>query len=115
LTKPKTSNHYYQRYFLFKLTAVAAIVIVAIFFWTNRENQIVPTLEISGIETKNVTAVQQRIILPDSSEVMLDPGAWIITSDEYGQKKRSVYLNGKAFFDVKHNPELPFFVFTGEL
>lgn len=114
LTKPKTSNHF-PRHFLLKLTAVAAIVIVAIFFWTNIENQTVPALAISGIETKNVTAVQQRILLPDSSEVMLDPGALIIVSDKYGQKKRSIYLDGQAFFNVKHNPQLPFFVFTGEL
>lgn len=69
----------------------------------------------SGIESRNATVFQQRIILPDSSIVVLEPGASIVANEDYGKSTRMVFLTGEAFFEVQSNPQIPFLVYIGEL
>ncbi|QHV96537.1 FecR family protein [Spirosoma endbachense] len=68
-----------------------------------------------GIETKNVADSRQTTVLPDGSIVVLGKNASITTDVSYGKQTRTVYLTGEAFFDVKHNTQLPFLVHVGEL
>ncbi len=68
-----------------------------------------------GIESRNTTVSRQRIVLPDSSMVILEPGASIVAGENYGEGTRTVYLTGEAFFEVRRDPQLPFFVYAGEL
>lgn len=53
------------------------------------------------------------VMLPDSSTVVLHPG----TSIRYATngRVREVYLNGEAFFDVKHKTANPFVIYTGKI
>lgn len=68
-----------------------------------------------GIESRNTTVSRQRIALPDSSMVILEPGASIVAGENYGEGTRTVYLTGEAFFEVRRDPQQPFFVYAGEL
>lgn len=49
----------------------------------------------------NSGTVEQHIVLPDSSEVMLYPGATLAYSDKGADKVRTARLKGKAFFKVR--------------
>jgi len=70
---------------------------------------------ISGLATYNSSTTSKRVTLSDSSIVTLEEGASITVDDNFGIKNRVVRLNGEAHFDIQHNPQLPFLVYTGEL
>lgn len=71
--------------------------------------------EPAGIETKNTTVSRQKIVLPDSSTVVLEAGAMIVADERYGKETRIVHLKGEGYFEVKPNAQIPFLVYTGEL
>jgi ferric-dicitrate binding protein FerR (iron transport regulator) len=61
----------------------------------------------------NATQETLITILPDSSKVSLEPGSTM--KFLYNSTERTVALNGEAFFEVTHNPEVPFFVHANEV
>lgn len=81
----------------------AGIVTYYQFFENARENYKI--FEAAYGERKNVQ-------LPDGSFVTLNSGSSIKIADNFGSTAREVCLKGEAFFDVKHNPALPFIVHT---
>ena len=72
---------------------------------------------------KNVTGngspheKENRVIfLPDGSAVYLSPGSKLNYPSTFdGLKKREVFLQGEAFFDIKHNATHPFVVHSGKV
>lgn len=58
---------------------------------------------------------RKSIQLLDGSAVMLNAGSNIRISDHYGVSNREIFLEGEAFFDVKHSKKLPFIVHTKAL
>jgi ferric-dicitrate binding protein FerR (iron transport regulator) len=61
----------------------------------------------------NATQETLITILPDSSKVSLEPGSTM--KFLYNSTERTVALKGEAFFEVTHNPEVPFFVHANEV
>jgi ferric-dicitrate binding protein FerR (iron transport regulator) len=54
--------------------------------------------------------------LPDGSTVIVDSGSKLTYPPSFDQlEKREVYLEGQAFFDIKHDPSKPFIVHTGHI
>jgi transmembrane sensor len=96
---------------------VAASLLVLVLFFTakNRGGEEQRDLIVKGIETKNIGHSKHQVTLPDGSIVVLEENASIITEENYGVHRRSVYLTGEAFFDIKRNPKVPFLVHSGEL
>jgi len=60
---------------------------------------------------------QNRFIrLPDGSTVIVSAGSKLNYPSSFdGSVNREVYLEGQAFFDIKHNPAKAFIVHTGKL
>jgi len=52
------------------------------------------------------------VILPDGTQVWLNARSNLKYSNRFNQKERKVELQGEAFFDVIHNPDIPFLVDT---
>jgi len=69
----------------------------------------------SYTEIRNPDGQHSRILLPDGSIVHLGGGSQIKYSKALTGKNRIVYLNGEAFFEVKHLVERPFVVTSGEI
>jgi len=63
---------------------------------------------------KELAANTGRIetILPDGSRITLNTGAVIRYPEHFQGKKRSVSLEGEAYFDVAHNASQPFIIAT---
>ena len=61
----------------------------------------------------NTTKGTLITMLPDSSKVSLEPGSTM--KFIYNSTERTVSLKGEAFFEVTHNPEIPFFVHANEV
>ncbi len=92
-----------------KLTAAVAVVILAGYFiLKNNDHARKEGLKIFAAaygERKNFQ-------LPDGSVVILNAGSKMHINERYGISTRDIYLEGEAFFDVKHNKALPFIVHT---
>jgi len=114
------------------IQAVAAavfigIILSAFFLYNNRAKDKQPTnyvIEQSNnkpkADTNIVTATHKNdnrvIFLADGSVVFLSPGSVLNYPSTFdGKKKREVYLQGQAFFDIKHNAARPFIVHTGKV
>ncbi|WP_080905397.1 FecR family protein [Parabacteroides sp. Marseille-P3160] len=57
---------------------------------------------------------KSEFYLEDSTKVILNKNSRLVYSDRYGEKIRSVELEGEAYFEVVKNPELPFEVNFGD-
>lgn len=60
---------------------------------------------------------EHRLIrLPDGSLVIINAGSKFNYPSTFdGLAKREVYLEGQAYFDIKHNADKPFIIHTGQL
>jgi transmembrane sensor len=58
---------------------------------------------------------RKNIQLSDGTIVNLNAGSVLRMDPAYGISTREIYLEGEAFFDVKHNRKLPFIVHTDEM
>ena len=56
-----------------------------------------------------------EIILPDSSQVMLNAGSTIRFRSDYNSNNRDIQLQGEGYFKVAKNENLPLIVNTGNL
>lgn len=56
-----------------------------------------------------------QIVLPDSTTVTLNAESELVFPSRFGSATREVTLEGEAFFQVRHNAEVPFIVHTEQL
>jgi transmembrane sensor len=52
-------------------------------------------------------------LLPDGSVVTLNKNSSLWYNYDFNRESRDIILQGEAYFEVEHNPQLPFRVFTG--
>jgi ferric-dicitrate binding protein FerR (iron transport regulator) len=57
----------------------------------------------------------QKITLPDGSEVWLNAGSRLRYANAFIQKERDVFLDGEAYFKIKHDGAHPFVVHAGNV
>ncbi|MEL6132375.1 MAG: FecR domain-containing protein [Bacteroidota bacterium] len=62
------------------------------------------------ITIHNQDFVQQKIVLPDESEVYLAPDAVLSYPSTFDGDQRNIQFKGKGFFDIQKRPEQPFVV-----
>ena len=58
---------------------------------------------------------RSEIMLADGTHIWLNSGSQLSYPTEFMSDSRKVYLSGEAFFDVKPNPEKPFYVITRDI
>jgi ferric-dicitrate binding protein FerR (iron transport regulator) len=58
---------------------------------------------------------KSQLILPDGTKVWLNAGSRMAFPNKFSGKKREVFLEGEAYFEVTHNANLPFFVNTKDI
>jgi ferric-dicitrate binding protein FerR (iron transport regulator) len=98
------------------VTSLAACLLLVLLF-NVRTTEITDSksANASGMEMKNMTLVDQKVLLKDGSLVILKPKSSLIYSKDFNIKKREVFLIGQAFFKVKRNVTKPFVVHSGDL
>ncbi|WP_026768497.1 FecR family protein [Asinibacterium sp. OR53] len=97
----------------FQLTAAVVILALAVYYFNFISNNHTP--KESAKQFATAYGERKNFQLPDGSFVVLNGGSKIKITDAYGVKARDIYLEGEAFFDVKHNKELPFIVHTSAM
>ena len=65
-----------------------------------------------SFEYNNNSDGEQRIVLSDGSEVVLEKNSRLTYAANFSSGKREVYLEGNAFFNITRNPARPFIVYT---
>lgn len=88
-----------------------AICTIGIFFMRNEsaKNETV-------VAKVNQQKINRLVRLPDGSTVIISSGSKLNYPSSFdGLARREVYLEGQAFFDIKHNASKPFIVHTGQL
>jgi transmembrane sensor len=60
-----------------------------------------------------VGAERAELRLSDGTRVRIGPRSRLRVASDYGADRRDVYLEGEAYFDVKHDERAPFTVFAG--
>lgn len=58
---------------------------------------------------------KSQLILEDGTRVWLNAGSRMAFPTKFGNKKREVFLEGEAYFEVAHNKNLPFWVNTSDI
>jgi transmembrane sensor len=64
---------------------------------------------------KTVTGETKHIKLPDGTTVWLNAQSTLKYSSAFNREDRQVYLDGEAFFDVKHDQDKPFEIHSGKV
>jgi len=101
---------------IIRLAKIAAVLLLPIFSALLTYTYLFPTeTPITLIECFAPDKEQKKITLSDGSIVTLNSGSIIIYPEEQNGQQRYVYLNGEAYFDVSHNPDIPFIVKTGDI
>jgi len=73
------------------------------------------TLKSEVFERVNKSDKTEIYYLSDSTRVVLYPASRLSFTRDYGKENRTVYLSGKAVFDVSKDPLKPFFVYANEI
>lgn len=111
-TKEVTSSNH-RPWINFISFAAILLIILSTGFYFFRNEPVKPANSIS----RQTTIKENRLIqLPDGSTVILRPGAKLNYPSSFdGLAKREVYLDGQAYFDIKHNSLKQFIIHTGKL
>lgn len=101
---------------LFKgFVAACFLGMVVSLFWFYSSGEQKP-LSSAVVELIKITAPpgqRTHLQLPDSTQVVLNAGSTLSYPSQFADSSRTVTLEGEAFFDVYHNPQLSFRVHSG--
>ncbi|MCF3112204.1 FecR domain-containing protein [Niabella sp. CC-SYL272] len=94
--------------------AAAALVVLTVGTMLWMLNQ--KTNGLAALKTVAATehGSKSKLTLPDGSVVHMNTNSNLSYGAGFGQRTREVYLTGEAFFEVAHNPDIPFIVHTSE-
>jgi transmembrane sensor len=105
--------------YLIAATLVAAVAGLAWIFSSGAGSLPIPDTIAWGqnsgfIQTTNPTQHPMRLMLSDSTEVIVSPGSSLRYPSKFPDSARMVYLDGEASFSVTHRGQ-PFLVRTGDM
>ncbi|QEH41314.1 FecR family protein [Chitinophaga sp. XS-30] len=98
--------------------AVAAVLgIIMTTLWIQRDEQ--PGAEGAPEESRlaytSKAGERKSFQLPDGTKVMLNAGSTLFLEDSFNTAKRSLTLEGEAFFDVAQHASMPFVIHTSAM
>ncbi|MBD1362660.1 FecR domain-containing protein [Mucilaginibacter sp. ZT4R22] len=113
--KQHTAPSFTARYSWLKYAAIF-IMVTGIGAWLLLERQPKETLgQIALVEKYNPRGQRTRITLQDSSVVYLGADSRLRYPELLNGSTREIFLEGEAFFEVKHDVKHPFIVHTGKV
>jgi ferric-dicitrate binding protein FerR (iron transport regulator) len=128
LTEPDSANSSSGKYIMFKkkvktpvlVVLLATILMLSAALWLMRQDMFLRNTKhrkaaIALTKKFSERSEQKYLLLPDSTEVWLNAASSLEFPDEFNSGKREVLLSGEAFFKVKHAPNKPFIIHTGEV
>ncbi|WP_372950561.1 FecR family protein [Mariniphaga sp.] len=105
--KPVKNNH-----FIYKIAVVVLLLIslgLSGIFFMGQQNT--PTLH----EYHSYSNEVNQFVLSDGTKVWLNSDSYLLTMEPFNGEFRLARLYGEAYFEVAHNPKLPFIIKTPSL
>ncbi len=84
-------------------------------------DQVIDLSKVDGADDSRMNEVvipfgkKSQLILEDGTKVWLNAGSRMAFPTRFSGKKREVFLDGEAYFEVAHNNDKPFLVNTSEI
>ncbi len=106
-----------MRYAASVMLLIGLALVLGRFYWNGSRGTDVTDAVPAGewIVAANHGNTPKNVVLPDGSEVLLDPAASLKYHPDTSTGERVTYLEGSAFFKVTRNPSKPFLVYTDDL
>jgi len=102
--------------FWIKLLQIAAVAVVAFGLGMFAVQMTKPAAQKEAVPVFSEHIVplgaKAQVVLPDGTKVWLNAGSSLKYSQNYNHEIREVQLQGEAYFDVKPNKQIPFWVIT---
>ncbi|KQS33132.1 FecR family protein [Dyadobacter sp. Leaf189] len=111
----------FQRSLPWLAAAASVLLIAGTWFFISKESQseTFAAAETDNrnelVEIRNTSGKAHPFTLEDGSVVTLKKNSSLSYPSHFGNKNRTVYLHGEAFFQIKRNTAKPFIVSTGNL
>ncbi|MBP1613709.1 MAG: anti-sigma factor [Bacteroidetes bacterium] len=100
---------YYMECLRIVATIVITLIISSLYFATPDEEDEI------AMQTVTVPYGQRvNLLLSDGTNVWLNSGTKMSYPQIFAKKRRDIYLDGEAYFEVSHNKEKPFLVHTNQ-
>jgi transmembrane sensor len=111
-------NRSFRHYFI-RVAAILLIPVLAYGLYMTFKYQSVKKAQSSGLQTYNevfssVDAIT-KVTLPDGSNVWLNHSSSLRYPSFFQANSRIVELKGEGYFEVAHNPDVPFIVKAGDI
>lgn len=90
--------------------AAACLALALVIPFSRSGESAEPVAEVVMKEVTAANGTHTRVRLPDGSIVTLNAGSTLSYSTVFNIKNRNVSLEGEGYFEVMHNPDLPFVV-----
>ncbi len=97
-----------------KLAAILIIPVILFFVYYTWIRKPVPK-NIDYTEAIVPMGQKSEIVLPDSTHIWLNSASHLRYPVKFGSATREVFLDGEAYFEVKHKGHIPFVVHTSDL
>ncbi|WP_183561566.1 FecR family protein [Mucilaginibacter sp. SP1R1] len=101
--------------FKWSLGIAASLLLILSAGYLLLKSQAQPNAGLQMLSVTTAAGQQKKVIMPDGTEIVLNSGSMLSYRAKFVDAKREVYLNGEAFFNVKHDSNHPFLVHTGSL
>lgn len=89
---------------------ILPIILLSLYLYYNPTQIVNELASVSVREIYTKPGTRTKIELPDGTLVWLNDGTTIRYPESFSGKKREVYIDGEAYFEVKSNPQNPFVV-----
>ncbi|MDR8393345.1 FecR domain-containing protein [Aliifodinibius sp. S!AR15-10] len=108
----RRSNRTNVLYWSYASAAVVLLLIALVFVVRqfNFSDSTTPKQQESYQEITTVRGQRTNLKLSDGSKVVLNSSSTLRIPENYGKGTRTLYLEGEAFFEVRHDEENPFLV-----
>ena len=109
------------RFSLYRLGIAACflgIIGFGLWFWSKESvntESIALTTKKAEFKLSNTTNAEQEFKLKDGSTITLQPQSQLTYLEDFGVKKRIVFLKGEGYFQIKRDTAKPFYVHAGNL
>lgn len=111
ILQPKKQKVVPFTYYLQRIAAVVLLPLMlgfGIYYFTKRST--INELADNKYSIETLSGERSRLVLPDGTRVMVNANSSLTYTAAFGKKNREVNLLGEAYFEVTHNPDLPFTV-----
>ena len=112
---PKKSSFKLNTWLKYAAIFILAIGISSLYFYHQNDGLLAKNYKLFNTSVVAENGQQSKVILPDSSVVLLNSGTQLTYNSNFGNTNRDIKLKGQAFFQVTKNKKLPLVVSCNDI